>query len=323
MKEGLQQQAVNAQVNELKAAGTVQAVYFFCGIERKGDLAHWLKRLCPTGVKLTIHEVDLLRGGAAHDLSQAAKQQEFLQLAAESSIVICTPPCSDFSRAKWSNNLGPAPLRSARYPDGFPWLSAKARQQVELHNSLINFTWTVAQQNGRKQWQVFLAEHPEDLGRVRNQPAFAVPASIWKSQEFASLWQAGWFSCGFLQCAYGSSTPKPTRFLSSDHIFASFGPNTLPTFDTEDFYTGPVVKCDRSHSDSLIRKAGDTGPFKTAAAAAYPSDMCQKIAECLWKAWKNKTPVPTLSGLAPKESPKSKTSPNGEEQFVLETGNPL
>ena len=126
-------------------------------------MAHWLRDLCPASVKLTVHEVDLLRGGKDHDLSLDSNKREFLQLAADSNIIICTPPCSDFSRAKWSNRLGPAPLRSAQYPEGFPWLSGKDRAQVELHNSLIEFTWTAAKQTGKHKWQVFLAEHPEDL----------------------------------------------------------------------------------------------------------------------------------------------------------------
>lgn len=237
--------------------------------------------------------MDLLKG-KQFDLSDPSRQSCYLEIAKTKDVVICTPPCSDFSRAKWANKNGPPPLRNKFYPNGFPWLSTFHRNKADLNNSLIMFMWKLAAQIGKDKWQLFLAEHPEDLGRMANQPAFATPASIWQSDEFLKLWQSGWYSGAFRQCDYGAPTPKPTRFLSSDHVFCAFAPNMLASFCNEGFYTGPVKKCDHNHTESLIRQRGDQGPFRTEKAAAYPSDMCKSMAECIFTAFKNKVAVPVL-----------------------------
>ena len=58
----------------------------------------------------------------------------------------------------------------------------------------------------------------------------------------------------------------------------------MPSFDSEDYYKGPVPKQQNKGTVSLMRKMGDAGPFRTAAAAAYPDNMCNTIAKALFAA---------------------------------------
>ena len=55
-------------------------------------------------------------------------------------VVLASPPCSTFSRARRRGDAGPEPVRSARYPRGFPWLGPRARKSVNDANNLIDFT---------------------------------------------------------------------------------------------------------------------------------------------------------------------------------------
>ena len=277
-----------------KCSRSLVVFYFFAGVERKGDIRHWLTALLPKECNLIMHEVDLLRHGEGHDLSVPSNRNKWLEQAKLADVIIATPPCSEFSRVKWANNRGPPPLRNASYPKGFPWLSKANQQKIDLSNCLVQFTWDLANQLSSDKWQLFLAEHPEDLGRMPGQEVFATPASIWRSPEFLRLWDSGWWSGAIRQCDYKAPTPKPTRLLCSDHVFAVMAPNTLPSFNEQGYYTGPVERCTHDHKVSLVRKVGEAGPFRTAEAAAYPSDMCKIMAECIVKAWKNGAPAPTV-----------------------------
>ena len=270
-------------------------LYFFAGEERKGDIKSWLQQLCPPDVHLVMHEIDILRGGESHNLTNISIRKQWLEQAKTAQVVIATPPCAEFSRVKWTNNRGPPPLRSSIYPRGFPWLSRSNQSKIDLSNLLVDFTFDLALQVATNpDWQLFLAEHPENLGRLAGKPPSATPASIWSWKPFLELWHSGWWSGAFRQCDYGAPTPKPTRLFSSDHVFSRLANNVLPSFDDKKFYLGPVEKCNHNHQVSLVRQAGETGPFRTAQAAAYPSDMCKCIAECILLAFKNKTKQPTV-----------------------------
>ena len=93
----------------LFAGKKVHVVYFFSGVQRKGDVKTFLQMFCGainTGIEM--HEVDLLQG-PSHDLSIQESQDEWIQRMGSFNIVLCTPPCSDFSRVKWANRFGPPP----------------------------------------------------------------------------------------------------------------------------------------------------------------------------------------------------------------------
>ena len=122
----------------------VRVLYFFAGVERFGDLHYWLKRGCEQRQwELCMTEIDLLRGGDTHDLSDPASAELWMQQVESHDFLLVTPPCSSFSRAVWANGLGPRPVRSAHYPQGFPWLSEKGQAKATLGNTLVAFAWKV------------------------------------------------------------------------------------------------------------------------------------------------------------------------------------
>ena len=48
--------------------------------------------------------------------------------------LVASPPCSTFSCSRSSGLPGPQPLRSRRWPRGFPWLTPRALQSVKDAN---------------------------------------------------------------------------------------------------------------------------------------------------------------------------------------------
>ena len=102
--------------------------------------------------------MNLLRGAARTNVLARISQGAY-------HVVLASPPCSTFSRARRRDDSGPKPLRSERFPRGFPWLGPQARKTVNDANKLIDFTAKAlalqAPQGG------ILLESPEDLGRAK------------------------------------------------------------------------------------------------------------------------------------------------------------
>ena len=100
------------------------------------------------------------------------------------------------------------PLRSDRYPRGFPWLSPRARKSVTDDNKLVDFTGEALA--AQLPHGGILLESPEDLGRTRTEK----PASIWRWPGIKSLLRyrdVFWGAC--YQQDFGTDYLKPTRFL--------------------------------------------------------------------------------------------------------------
>ena len=65
---------------------TLKVAYFFSGIRRKASIAEALKKLCEdSGIGLEFCEIDILVGGAAHDLFDKKKQDDFLRAGLRSN----------------------------------------------------------------------------------------------------------------------------------------------------------------------------------------------------------------------------------------------
>ena len=161
---------------------------------------------------------------------------------------------------------------------------------------------------------VAFAEHPEDLGKVLRGRK-GTPASIWRMKEFQKLLEQGWWSGAFRQCDFEAPTPKPTRCLASSDEFRELAAPSTPVFKADGSYAGPVEKCTHKHSESLVRKPGDTGPFRSARAAAYPSAMCKAIAACTMKALRKWKPA-LRKGDNETGSAGSASSASSEEEVV-------
>lgn len=136
----------------------------FAGIPRKGDLRSALHGLAKAAsVSVAVEEFDLVRG---HDLLADDTWLPLLRRVKNGHFthVFLSPPCETYSRAPWANGNGPAPLRSADWPEGFPWLKGDDKRKVQQGTEIVRrclHMVTVAQENG----VFWLWEHPEDLAR--------------------------------------------------------------------------------------------------------------------------------------------------------------
>ena len=119
-------------------------------------------------------ELDTLRGGASHDLSNPAAAKSVIDRisAGEFDVVITTPPCNTHSRVRHSNKRGPPPLRDRRHPRVLPNLGAPHAAECETANALVDLSWdmvyTAVNVQHRETWRRtrVLLEHPEDLGEA-------------------------------------------------------------------------------------------------------------------------------------------------------------
>ena len=266
---------------------TVRFLYLFAGPSRKTSLAEAL-RAHATGTTIDgkpfhthVEEVDILQGGSEHDLLDGAIQLNVLAKLRDGHYqgVWASPPCSTWSRARGATPHGPQPLRSRKFPWGFPWLRRKQREEAEKANSLVTFSLavleTVAAANRDGHHVQATVEHPEDLGNTGRH----MPASIWQLPRLRLLIESGAFSTTALfMCAFGGPTRKPTRLVSNVASLVERGYQGPATFDTAGAYTGPLpTACGHDHPP---RTMGTKASFREIAkAAAYPDGFNAAIAE--------------------------------------------
>ena len=180
----------------------------------------------------------------------------------EFKLLIASPPCRTFSRAR-SAGKGPPPLRSSVFQRGFPWLSGKLQAQCETGNVLVQ----------RALQGIFILEHPEHLGKTA---AGLTPGSMWSWPETVTLAASSSASSfAVFQCSLGGSSSKPTRFLSNASEASKQEFVGWPRFSEAEAYLGPLPRsCGHSHTP--LR-----GPAATAAAAAYPAELNAFLARLL------------------------------------------
>ena len=118
-------------------------LYLFAGAKRRSGLAASARKaFLGTGLKVNVEEIDVLQGGKRHDLLSKARQARLLARISRGdfALLASSPPCGTHSRARHANRRGPRPVRSDKYPRGFPWLRGKVRQHVREANELVDFT---------------------------------------------------------------------------------------------------------------------------------------------------------------------------------------
>jgi len=290
---------------------TYRLLYLFAGEARKGDLSSALHDLARhASVTVEVQEFDLVRG---HDLLsdnvwlpllRRVKNGEFTHL-------FMSPPCETFSRAPWANGHGPAPLRSADWPEGFPWLKgadkAKAETGTELVRRCLQLVTLAADQS-----LFWLMEHPEDLGPTSR----GTPASIWSWWEARSLFnrlQAS--TVALYQCAFGSDYRKPTRLTGNWANLPALGFSGWPRFDGLR-YVGPLPKkCGHQH-EALIGKDA-SGRFRTKPTAAYGPGLCRALAECMLATTAPSSSVPMGQMIATDEAVFASSDPETCAQQLL------
>ena len=107
-----------------------RVLYLFAGKARKSNVGVYLEGLRNTLVNdwqgiWEIEEVDIDRD-EGQDLLDADFRQALLDKISAGfyNFMLCSPPCSTFSRAVYANVRGPRPVRSRQFPLGLPHLTA-------------------------------------------------------------------------------------------------------------------------------------------------------------------------------------------------------
>ena len=257
------------------------------------------------GLRVQVTEVDIMND-SKHDLAKQAVKAGWMQQIQSGiyDVVLVTPPCSTFTRARCANKRGPPPIRSKQHPKGFPWLREELRKQAELGNRLVEVmeecyrAAAQAKQLVRKLVLLF-SEHPEDLGRVyREEDNLQLdPASIWQSESVRSLLQLdlGLFTVGFNQCCFGAPYKKPTRIISNIPGLQSWGYSGWPQFDEANAYLGPIRSCGCQTRITLAKRSNSES-FRTTGTSAYPAQMDESLAQAVVLALKSMLSSPSEGG---------------------------
>ncbi len=107
---------------------TYNVLYLYAGAERKSSIRTEAEVLCKDlPLTIVVTEWDLLQGGDLLDNTT----WEVLEGQLEDGLfdaILASPPCETHTRSLFSGRPGPPPLRSADFPDGFPWLRGAHRE---------------------------------------------------------------------------------------------------------------------------------------------------------------------------------------------------
>ena len=296
---------------ETKPCSGMKILYLFAGQERKASIANLMKKL-----GATVLEVDILRN-SDHDLTKSDKRRYYLDHIKSGTwdVVITSPPCDTFSRAKYANLLGPRPTRSLEHPRGLPNLPKALFLRNQLGNILADFSWDACLTQLQFNPSGFLVkEHPEDLGCVQYGPfAGCSPAAIWQAPQHQECIKLGALSVGIRQSDFGTPYVKPTRLLLKlgqdcklpQQFFVG-----VPEFSEDRSYLGPIPRA--QGTTSLIRREGDTS-FRTTGTAAWPPRLCSALADLLQSAWARRN-ISTMQ-TAPTQTTTNKVPTTSDRNF--------
>ena len=288
---------------------TLRLLYLFAGAERQTSVVAVLRKMCSSkGWQLDATEIDIKRD-KMHDLSREEFQKDILSRIAlgEFDVVVCTPPCSTWSRVRLANLRGPPPLRSKGHLWGFPWIKGRYLHDLELGNDLVKFSiqvWTTVKDHpiSKQGLLIFLfGEHPEDLGLViREEDGLQImPASIWQIQQLRAVVDALGSKVGTVaisQCCWGAQWRKPTRLISTSKKVLSWGPNGWPKFSQDGSYSGPLDRsCNCKVTTSLVRRKSDQ-EFRTTGTDVYPPELDEAIADAMIHHFSEQRPEPSGDG---------------------------
>eukprot|EP00435_Cladocopium_sp_Y103_P025990 s72_g6.t1 len=254
-------------------------MYLFAGRQRHSDIASFLRKAEKSGrFKLVLMEFDIERS-PDHDLTDSSLWDKIFALLKEGDwVLIVSPPCNTFSRARFRHQQhpGPKPLRTKTWPKGFPWLSNRDRLKVDEANLFVERCLQGCDISCSAGGH-FILEHPEDLGAVQGER----PGSIWQWEELLELIpRLGAVCFAIHQCSFGAITPKPTRFLTDMAVNDKRCFKSLPKFDKDGLYVGPLPRdCGHVHSHKLIGKTA--ARWNTAPSASYPPRLCEFLANLI------------------------------------------
>ena len=146
-------------------------------------MKHYLIQHCKRQrVQLQLKELDIQRNSKDNFVIGTVQKKWLNRIeAGDFDFVLCSPPCSTFSRAPWANLWGPRPIRSFLHPKGFPWLKYSRKLLAQAGNCLAKFSFDAMKLQLSQENKMALKEQPEDLGALKSGP--------WKCQRPSSMWQ--------------------------------------------------------------------------------------------------------------------------------------
>ena len=174
------------------------------------------------------------------------------------------PPCGTASRARekpipeWLKKSGapsPQPLRSARHPEGFPWLKGKEAEKVRAANMIYMHAA-----------DFLLGCHSRGVGFSVENPTRSF---MWKTRWFQKLLQVeGIFEVHFQACMHGGRRPKHSSWWTNVEELKDL-----------------AVLCDGKHQHQQwgLSKCEGSWHFKTAEEAAYPRLLCERVTAAVVK----------------------------------------
>ena len=195
------------------------------------------------------------------DLCTVAGRQLAAQVLASPSLHFChaAPPCGAASRARERPlkareaallRARPKPLRSARFPDGLPNLSARDAERVAKANMIYRF---VAEQATKLHSQGILVciENP-------------LRSRMWETKHVRALFAVGFNIVELHHCMVGGKRLKKTGLLCNHVCFKQLR-----------------LLCDGGHTHLPWGAAlqGDQAVFATSLETAYPPEMCRAISQ--------------------------------------------
>ena len=233
-------------------------LHLFAGKPRVGSFAE-------AGAHLgsAVVQVDLLHGGAAHDVASEDFREEIIRAVREGTftIVWIGTPCSSFSL--WWLDASMRQLRSRDRPEGLPGLPARERAYLRKHNAMAEFSARVALA-AFEAGATFIIENPPDRGMIGSR------LYRWRARRHAPLWlmhcmrelaretQPLWLT--FPQCAFGGLFQKWTTLMAA-------GPraNQLMALGQ--------LECTHDKHERVAMGRDAAGASNAAAAGAYPIGM--------------------------------------------------
>ena len=203
---------------------------------------------------MKVHEVDVING-QEQDLDDDRVWDDILIRirAGAYKAIIVSPPCSTFSRATLNRSRGPPPMRSSKYPWGFPWILGKRRSKLRQANRLVKKA-ILACAAGAEVGTPYVLEFPEDLGSKQGRRQ----ASIWQLACTKKLAETtGGHRIALYQRWFGTPFLKPTGLLTSCTPTYKLSLIGWPRFDSQGRYLGPLSY---EHAVPMALGAENTAP---------------------------------------------------------------
>ena len=233
--------------------------------------------LSGTTVHLEEIDISLWQLDKARKWTTPAKNLLFQVQQGNFDLVCVTLPVHGMSRALFANSSGPSPLRSRRYPYGFPWLTAQCKRAVDAITiqAATLMVYAFATMTQRSTGLLLFAS--EERGEAH----FGEPCSWWQSTELQLMSNLGAHRGAFYTCEIAKkwgvtnlSKAGSMGVLSNFQLPVSCAVG-WPRINENREYKGPLsAKCSCGTPHDSIKN-------QRASSAAIHSTVCAEFLSAL------------------------------------------